>query len=127
MSNAPKNLNLYNKALDILNLSRNISSYLLDDLGTLDSNGKEQDSVYFTGDIVRQSDALAPEILKIESQAFQDDRIRYARALEILTQRLYTTCGRLERAESSGRDFVTMLRRELKKFRKLQHHWMMTL
>ena len=89
--------------------------------------GNEQEAVYFSGDIIRQSDSLAPEILKIESQTFQHDRIRYAQGLEVITQQLYKTCERLERAESNGRDFIIMLRRELKKFRRLQHHWMMTL
>lgn len=127
MNTLPVNLNLYNKALEIFTISRTISSYLIDDLATLDENGNEREAVYFTGDIVRQSDALAPEILKIESQVFQEDRIRYAQALEVLTQRLYKTCERLERAESDGRDFIVMLRQELHKFRNLQHCWMVTL
>ena len=127
MSTAPKNLNLYNKALEIFKLSRHVSSYLIDDLAHLDAQGNEHEAVYFTGDIIRHSDALAPEILKIENQAFQDDRIRHARGLELLTHRLYKTCERLERAESSGRDFVVMLRSELKKFRRMQHSWIVTL
>ena len=127
MSYTPRNTRLYNQAIEILKLSRSISNYLVYDLAHLQNNGSENPFVYFTGDIVRQSDSLAPEILKAESQAFQDDRLRHAESLDQLTTSLYRTCERLERAESNGKDFVRILRREVRKFRRLQHKWMMTL
>ena len=70
---------------------------------------------------------LLRKILKAENQAFQDDRLKHAASLDQLTSSLYRTCERLERAESNGKDFVRILRREIRKFRKLQHKWMMTL
>jgi hypothetical protein len=33
----------------------------------------------------------------------------------------------LEKSNSNGKDFLPILRQELKKFRKLQRHWMLTL
>ena len=123
----PATNKLYNQAQEILRLSRSISSYLIYDLAQLQSNGSENPYVYFTGDIVRHSDSLAPEILKAESQVFQDDRLKHAASLERLTSRLYSTCERLERAESNGKDFITVLRLELRKFRRLHRKWMMTL
>jgi len=44
-----------------------------------------------------------------------------------LTNLLYKNCERLERTHSNGRDFLPVLRKELKKFRKLQRTWMLTL
>ena len=127
MAYTPLNSKLYNQAQEILKLSRSISNYLVYDLAHLQSNGSENPYVYFTGDIIRHSDSLAPEILKAESHIFQDDRIKHAQSLERLTHRLYHTCERLERAESNGKDFINILRIELRKFRKLQRKWMMTL
>lgn len=127
MRYTPLNSKLYNQAQEILKLSRSISAYLVYDLAPLQNNGSENPYVYFSGDIVRDSDCLAPEILKAESQIFQDDRLRYAASLERLTSRLYSNCERLERAESNGKDFLNILRLELRKFRRLQRKWMMTL
>ncbi len=127
MGTLPHNIKLYNQALEILNLSRSISHYLNYDFSALEENGSEHSHIYFSGDIVQQSDSLAPEIIKAESQTFQDDRLKHANSVSHLTNRLYKTCERLERAESNGKEFIFLLRTELKKFRRLQNKWMMTL
>jgi len=64
---------IYKKAMEIFSLSRNISHYLVEDLAALQTNGKEDPNIYFTGDIVQQSVSLAPEILKAEQQTFSED------------------------------------------------------
>lgn len=118
---------LYQKALDIFMLSRNISSYLVHDLSHLHKNGKDDPNIYFTGDIVQQSVSLAPEILKAESQPFAEEKHKYAASVIRLTNSLYKNCERLERSNSNGKDFLPILRKEIKKFRKLHRHWMLTL
>lgn len=60
------------------------------------------------------SDALATRIIAAENEHFQDDRIRQALSLENVTYKLIKTCERLERVESNGRDFLLLLRKELK-------------
>ncbi|MDY8134149.1 hypothetical protein [Aquimarina sp. 2201CG5-10] len=127
MERKPRNKKLYKKAIEIFTLSRSISNYLVQDLATLQNNGSENPHIYFTGDIIRQSDDLVPRIIKAESQVFQNDRIRHANSLIRLTNRLYKNCERLEQTESNGKDFLIILRRELKKFKHLQRNWMMTL
>ncbi len=123
----PRNKKLYRKALEIFTLSRNISNYLVHDLAELQNNGGENPHIYFTGDIVRQSDALATKIIYAENQTFQDDRLKHAHSLMNITNRLYKNCERLERSESNGKEFLVLLRKELKKFRNLQYNWMATL
>ena len=126
----PNNLHyspLYQKAQDIFRLSRSIAHYFIDDLAYLQSNGNEDPNIYFTGDIVQQSNSLAPEILKAESQTYSEDKHRYAASVNRLTNRLYKNCERLEKSTSNGKDFLPILRRELKVFRKLQRTWMLTL
>lgn len=118
---------IYKKALDIFTLSRSISRYMIDDLAPLLKNGNEDPHIYFTGDIVQQSVSLAPEILKAEKQRFSEEKHKYAASVTRLTNLLYKNCERLEQANSNGKEFIQLLRNELKKFRKLQRVWLMTL
>jgi hypothetical protein len=118
---------LYKKAQEIFTLSRHISFYLSHDLAYLQRNGKEDTNIYFTGDIVQQSVSLAPQILKAESQSFSEEKHKYAASVMRLSNLLYKNCERLEKVNSNGKDFLPLLRKELKKFRKLQHTWKLTL
>ncbi len=116
---------LYNKALEIFSLSKRISGYLRYDLSKLYEDGSEDPDIYLTGDIIQQSEHLAPEILKAETNT--EERMRYAQNVSWLSKRLYKTCLRLEKCNSNGKDFLPILRKELQKFRKLQHSWMLNL
>ncbi|WP_296385926.1 hypothetical protein [Winogradskyella sp.] len=120
-------LPIYKKAMDIIMLSRNISTYLNQDLSYLNSDGKEDSHIYFSGDIVQQSTNLAPEIINAERERFSDKKHKHLESLDQLTYNLYNNCKRLEDSNSNGRDYLPILRGELKKFRKLQRSWMMTL
>ncbi len=117
---------IYKKAQEIFTLSRHISSYITDDLAVLQEDGNEDPSIYFGGDIVQQSVSLVPEIMKAESQTYAEEKHKYAASLTRLVNRLHKNCERLERTNSNGKDFLPILRGELKKFRKLQRNWMLT-
>ncbi len=128
--NTPSNLSelpIYKKAIEIFALSQNISMYLRHDLSSLKSDGTEDANIYFSGDIVQQSVSLAPEIVKAELERFSDKKHKHIASLKQLTNKLYKNSYRLERSNSNGKDFLPMLRRELKKFKKMQHSWMLTL
>ena len=118
---------VYKKALDIFSLSRNISHYLIQDLAHLHIGGSEDPNIYFTGDIVQQSISLAPQILKAENQPYSEEKHRYAASVMRISNMLYKNCERLEKVNSNGKDFLPLLRKEIKKFRKLQHTWRLTL
>jgi hypothetical protein len=118
---------VYRKALDIFNISSRISGYLNQDLAGIGPNGSEDELIYFSGDIVQQSYCLAPEIMKAEANKYSEDKYKHMESLERLYFRLMKNCKRLERSNSNGRDFLPMLRTELRKFRELQRHWMLTL
>lgn len=115
------------KALDIFTLSRHISDNLIHDLAPLQKNGCEDPHIYFTGDIVQQSNSLAPEIIQAESKVFSEDKHKHVESLSQLTNVLYDNCERLEKSNSRGKEFLPLLRNELKKFKKLQRIWMLTL
>lgn len=118
---------IHRKAQEIFTLSSHISKYLAQDLATSNSNGYEDPNIYFTGDIVQQSISLAPEIEKAESKIFSEERHEHVLSLSHLTNLLYKNCERLEKTSSNGKEFLPLLRNELKKFKKLQHTWMLTL
>ncbi len=118
---------IYNKAIEIFMLSRNISSYLVEDFNSRSAEHIDHPVIYFSGDIIQQSNSLAPEILKAESKPFQEDRFKHIASLEKLTTSLTINCERLEKFPSNGKDFLPILKKELKKFRKLQRKWLMTL
>ena len=130
MHNTPVNLSelpIYQKAIEIFALSQSISLYLNQDLSSLKDDGSEDINIYFSGDIVQQSVSLAPEIENAERERYSDRKHRHVASLRRLTNMLYKNSYRLEKSNSNGKDFLPVLRRELKKFKKLQHHWMLTL
>jgi hypothetical protein len=130
MHNTPVNLSelpIYQKAIEIFALSQSISLYLNEDLAALKEDGSEDNNIYFSGDIIKHSVSLAPEIEKAERERYSDRKYRHIASLRRLTHMLYKNSYRLEKSNSNGKDFLPVLRRELKKFKKLQHNWMLTL
>ncbi|MFD2914878.1 hypothetical protein [Psychroserpens luteus] len=128
--NIPSHLSelpIYQKAMDILVLSRNISTYINQDLSYLRPDGSEDSNIYFSGDIIQQSESLAPEIEKAQAELCSVRKHKHLDALERLTHRLHLNCNRLQHCNSNGKDYLPILQNELKKFKRLQRHWMMTL
>jgi len=129
-TNTPLNLSelpIYQKALEIFALSQNISVYLNHDLSDLKRDGSEDNNIYFSGDIIQQSVSLAPEILNAELERHSEKKYKHIASLRKLTNRLYKNSYRLEGSNSNGKDFLPILRSELKKFKTLQSSWMLTL
>ena len=129
-SKTPLNLSelpIYKKAVEIFRLSQNISMYLNQDLSILKNDGTEDSNIYFSGDIVQQSVSLAPEILNAELERCSERKYKHIASLKRLTTMLYKNSYRLERSNSNGKDFLPILRSELKKFKKLQRSWLLTL
>jgi hypothetical protein len=117
----------YIKAQEIFTLSRGIASYVIEDITFRDPHNHEDPTLYLTGDIIQQSVSLGPEILKAEQQLFQEEKYKHIASVERLSKLLYVNCKRLEKIHSNGKDFLPILRKELKKFKSLQNTWMLTL
>lgn len=130
LPNIPTNpyyLPIYQKAMEIMTLSISISIYLNQDLSALLQDGSEDNHIYFSGDIVQQSVSLAPEILKAEQERHSDRKHKHIASLQRLTYLLNKNIKRLESCNSNGKDYLSLLNSELKKFKKLQSSWMLTL
>jgi hypothetical protein len=117
----------YIKAQEIFTLSRGIASYVIEDITFRDPHNHEDPTLYLTGDIIQQSVSLGPEILKAEQLLFQEEKYKHIASVERLSKLLYVNCKRLEKIHSNGKDFLPILRKELKKFKSLQNTWMLTL
>ena len=107
----------YKKAVEIGSLSKLVSNYLKADLSGLKPNGQEDSNIYFSGDIIRQSDCLAPEIIKAQQEPFSEQKHKHAETLKWLTSRLFINFRRLEKCDSDGREFISILNKELRKFK----------
>lgn len=130
LPNIPSHLSslpIYRQALEIFMLSRSISTYLNQDLCILKEDGSEDNDIYFSGDIVQQSGSLVPEIVNADRERYSDKKHKHVASLKRLTNLLYKNTHRLERCNSNGKDFLIILRRELKKFKRMQHAWSLTL
>ena len=64
---------------------------------------------------------------KAELEKFSDKKHKHIASVRRLTNLLYKNCSRVEKSNSNGKDFLPILRSELKKFKKLQSTWMLTL
>jgi hypothetical protein len=118
---------IYKKALEIFTLSKSISQYLVHDMSALSPDGKEHPDIYFTGDMIQKSVSMFPEILQAENKTFSEEKHKHAASVVYLTKALYRNCERLEKSAHNGKEFLTLLRKELKRFRKMQHTWLLTL
>lgn len=130
LHNIPSHLSespIYQKAMEIIVLSRSISTYINQDLSYLNQDGIEDSHIYFTGDIIQQSASIAPEIVNAELERYSDKKHTHVASVERLTNRLYNNCKRLTHCNSNGKDYLPILRSELKKFKQLQKVWMLTL
>ena len=126
-SSSELHIAFYNKAIEIGSLCKMISSYLNADLSSLSSDGREDQNIYFSGDIVRQSNSLAPFIMKIDQEVFSEHKHYYIQTVKWLTRRLLKNCKRLENCNSDGREFLYLLKKELRKFKKIQKKWILTI
>ena len=128
--NIPSHLSelpIYKQALEIITLSRSISTYLNQDLSYLNHEGSEDPHIYFSGDIVQQSTSLAPEIVNAELEEYPEKKQKHVASVEKLTNSIYQNSKRLMSCRSNGKDYLPVLRKELKKFRQLHKIWVLTL
>ena len=98
-----------------------------EDLSSLNPYGQEDELIYFSGDIVQHSYHLGPEIIKAEALRHSEDKYKHIESLNKLTFRLIQSCKKLEHSKSRSKDFLPILKKEVSKFRRLQHQWMLTL
>ena len=106
---------IYKKSLDIFDLSRRIASYITDDkdLISMYKSGSKSDN--YADNLVLNAYRLVPKIVEAEIQDNQILKLKQAKSLKYFIERIYQDCLMLESLKIQGKDFVQLLRKELKK------------
>ncbi|WP_298371093.1 hypothetical protein [uncultured Lutibacter sp.] len=110
---------IYQKSIDIFRLTRNVAAYVTNDkdLYSMYTSSKECDK--YANNLVMDSLGLVPKIAETEIQMNPIVKLKYAKSLQFLIDRLYFNCIKLERTKIQGKDFVKMLRKELIQLRRI--------
>lgn len=122
-----KDSRIYQKSIDIFKLSRSVASYITDDKDVISmyKSGSEIDNC--ADSLVMNAFQLVPKVVETEIQECKSSKLKYAKSLRYFIDRLYLDCLRLERSRTQGKDFVRMLRNELKSLRKIHRHYINSL
>ena len=131
MSNsAEQNINqsvIYRKSLDIFKLSRRVAAYITDDKDVISMYRSGNISDNYADNLVMNAFRLVPKIVETETQENPRLKLKYAKSLRYFIDRLYHSCLQLEKTKIQGKDFVVMLRRELKLLRKIHRGYVKSL
>jgi len=118
---------IYQKSLDIFKLSRSVAAYITDDkdLISMYRSGNRTDN--YADNLVLNAFRLVPKIAETESQENKSAKLKYAKSLRYYIDVIYKNCIQLENTKIQGKDFVRLLRNELKKFRKIHKNYVNSL
>ena len=120
-------LNIYQKSLDIFNLSRRIATYISDDKSILSMYASVERSDRYADSLVMNSLGLVPKIIKTEIEKNPRLKLKCAKSLHHFIDVIYQDCLRLERTRIQGKDFVRVLRKELILLRRMHRRYVKSL
>lgn len=110
---------IYQKSMDVFKLSRSVASYITDDKDVISMyrSGCKPDN--YADNLVMNAFRLVPKVVETEIQESPAKKLIYAKSLQYFIDVIYQDCLNLERTKIQGKDFVRMLRKELKSLRKI--------
>jgi hypothetical protein len=117
----------YKKSLDIFKLTRSIAAYLTNDKTVLSMYASRNMVDKYADRLVMNSLVLAPKIAETECLTNPVLKLSYAKSLQQIIDILYLDCISLERAKIQGKDFVKMLRKEIKLLQKMHKNYVKSL
>jgi hypothetical protein len=120
-------LNIYQKSLDIFNLSRRVAAYVTDDKSVLSMYNSGKSSDRYADSLVMNALGLVPKIAEAESEENPSLKLKYAKSLHYFIDVIYQDCLKLESTRIQGKDFVRMLRKELILFRRMHRLYVKSL
>lgn len=110
---------IYKKSIDIFKLSREVASYITDDKDMISMYRSGNKSDNYADNLVMNAFRLVPKVVETETQESPTIKLKYAKSLRYFIDRLYQDCLHLESSKIQGKDFVRMLRKELKNLQKI--------
>lgn len=116
-------LPVYQKALELFTLSREMARMIAQDKGILELGRSKERIEKITGHMLSTSMGLAPRIAMVESSKDPRVRIDSLRALQHATGSLGNFCDHIESRNLIAGAMTKRLREEIDHFRKLQSRW----
>ena len=110
---------IYQKSIDVFKLSRSVASYITDDKDVISMYRSGDKSDNYADNLVMNAFRLVPKVVETETQESPTKKLKYAKSLRYFIDIIYQDCLKLERTKIQGKDFVRLLRNELKSLRKI--------
>lgn len=110
---------IYKKSIDIFKLSRSVATYITDDKDVISMHSSNNEIDNHADNLVMNALNLVPKVVEAETQESPSVKLKYAKSLRYFIDRIYLDCLHLEGSRTHGKDFVRMLRKELKSLRKI--------
>lgn len=114
---------IYQKSLDIFQLSRRVAAYITDDKSVISMYKSEEKTDNYADNLIMNSFQLVPKVVEVETEVSTDKKLKYAKRLRYFIDKIYQDCLNLERTRIHGEDFVRMLRKELISLRKIHKNY----
>jgi len=124
---ALNHLSIYQKSLDVFNLSRRVASYITNDKSMLSMYSSIEKSDVYADSLVMNSLGLVPKVMETETEENPRLKLKYAKSLRFFIDVLYQDCVKLERTKINGKDFVRMLRKELIVLKRMHRRYVKSL
>ena len=118
---------IYQKSLYIFKLARRITSYITNDKDILSMYMSDKRSYRYADNLLMNALGLVPKIVETECQENPGLKLKYAQSLRYFIDGLYQNCLQLESTKIQGKDFVRLLRKELRHLRKIHKHYVKSL
>jgi len=118
---------LYQKSLAVFELARRVASYITDDKDMIFMYRSGSKTDNYADNLVMNAYRLVPKIAEVETQNSKSSKLKLAISLRYFIDRIYQDCVTLENAKIQGKDFVQLLRDELKHLRKIHKNYVKSL
>jgi len=118
---------IYQKSIDVFKLSRSVASYITDDKDVISMYRSGDKSDNYADNLVMNAFRLVPKVVETETQESPTKKLKYAKSLRYFIDVIYQDCLKLERTKIQGKDFVRLLRNELKSLRKIHRLYVSSL
>jgi hypothetical protein len=118
---------LYQKSLAIFELARRVASYITDDKDMIFMYRSGSKTDNYADNLVMNAYRLVPKIAEVETQNSKSLKLKLAKSLRYFIDRIYQDCITLENTKIQGKDFVQLLRDELKHLRKIHKKYVKSL
>lgn len=118
---------IYQKSLYVFKLSRHIASYISNDKSMLAMYLSMNKIDKYADNLVMNAFGLVPKIVETECEENPGLKLKYAVSIRYFIDRLYQNCLQLESTKIQGKDFVRLLRKELKNLRRIHKNYVKSL